>query len=76
MARLYPKSLYEGATRPILREEALHVNQHDIAYRRQLEIESGAFKDTVYPTVRFTTLGALTSGTRVGSGTQVRGGSV
>ncbi len=77
MARLYSKRLYQGATRPILREEVLHRNGHDDAHRAILAIQSGAFGDVKYPKVSFTALSAMTAGAPVSGGaTQIRGGSV
>lgn len=77
MARLFQKSLYKGATRPILRESALYVNGNDRAAVDQLRVESGALKDRTVPFNRFTPLGALTAGTRTGGSgvTQIHGGT-
>jgi len=75
--RLYPKSLYKGATRPILRESALYRTENDDVYRRILAVQSGALKDRTVPFNRFTPLGAMTAGSRTGGSdvTQIHGGS-
>jgi hypothetical protein len=75
MARLYDKSLYKGATRPILREVSLYRNGNDDAAVAVLAVQSGALKDRTVPFNRFTALGKLTSGTRTGGATQIQGGS-
>lgn len=75
MALLYPRQT--GALRPIRREtDRNYMNANDRAYVQVLRVQSGALKDVTYPSNRFSALSGLTAGTRTGTVTQIRGGSV